>query len=208
MHVVIVFWVTVEDVSDNQTTALLSYRALDGRQLETVRVDTSGSSLRATGYVISTGHSSYGTTYSLVVDDEGRSRRMSVRCDDASGQRSVSLTRSPGGPWIFETITGSETHGELDDATDVYLVGSAFAVSLPIRRLHLHETVGAQAEVTVASIHLPDLTVQPVVHSGVCEQIDADGQALINYSGPYGDRQLLIDSDGYFVGTPGLSQRA
>jgi hypothetical protein len=185
---------------------MISYSSPDGRQVETVRVALAGLALRATGYIVSAGEHPYGASYSVVVDNEGRSRRMTVRSDDVDGERSLSLTRSPGGPWVAETATGSAPQPDLDDAVDIYLVGSAFTASLPIRRLGLGREAGASAEVTVASISLPGLVVTPVLHRGRNESADTDG-ARIAYSGPFGDRELLVDGDELFVSSEGLMAR-
>jgi hypothetical protein len=185
---------------------MISYSSPDGRQVESVRVAISGLALRATGYIVSAGQHPYGASYSVVVDNEGRSRRMTVRSDDADGERSLALTRSPGGPWVAETATGSVPQPDLDEATDIYLVGSAFAASLPVRRLALATEHGASADVTVASISLPGLVVTPVVHQGRNESVDEDG-ARIAYSGPFGDRVVVVDHDGLFVSSEGLMAR-
>jgi hypothetical protein len=185
---------------------MLSYSSPDGRQVETVRVALSGLALRATGYIVSAGEHPYGASYSVAVDSEGRSRRMTVRSVDSDGERSLSLTRSPGGPWVAETATGSVPQPALDEAVDIYLVGSAFAASLPIRRLGLATEQGASVEVTVASISLPGLVVTPVVHRGSNESVDTNG-ARIAYSGSFGDRSLMVDADGLFVSSEGLMAR-
>lgn len=187
---------------------MISYSSPDGRQVEVVRLALAGTSLRATGYVVSASESRrYGASYSVLTDAEGRCRRFSVRSDDEHGERSISLTRSPGGPWVLETVAGSEPRPELDDAVDVYLVGSAFATSLPIRRLGLHRTTGASASVTVASIGLPDLDVTPVTHAGRTVEVAEDGSARVGYTGPVGEHELLVDADGIFVASEGLSAR-
>ncbi len=185
---------------------MISYSSPDGRQVETVRVALSGLALRATGYIVSAGERPYGASYSVVVDAEGRSRRMTVRSDDEAGERSLSLTRSPGGPWVTETPTGSQPQPDLDSAVGIYLVGSAFAVSLPIRRLGLQTEAGREEDLTVASISLPGLVVTPVVHHVRNESVDADG-ARIAYAGPFGDRELVVDADGLFVSSEGLMSR-
>lgn len=193
-------------MTEPTTAKMISYASPDGRQVETVRVALSGLALRATGYIVSAGEHPYGASYSVVVDAAGRSRRMTVRSDDIDGERSLSLTRSPGGPWIAESATGSAPRPDLDDAVDIYLVGSAFAASLPIRRLALNTAAGGDTEVTVASISLPGLVVSPVLHQGRNESVDDDG-ARIAYAGPFGDRQLLVDSDGLFASSEGLMAR-
>lgn len=185
---------------------MISYSSPDGRKVESVRVAVSGLALRATGYIVSTQDPAYGASYSIVVDAEGRTRRITVRCDDVSGERSLSLTRSQGGPWIAESVSGSSPLPALSDAVDVFVADSAFSASLPVRRLALHRTAGAEAEITVASISLPDLAVTPEVHSGRNESVTADG-ALIAYSGPYGHQTVVVDKDGLFVRAEGLTER-
>lgn len=177
---------------------MLSYSSPDGAHVETVRVAYSGLTLRATGYMVSTRDPAYGASYSIVVDAKGRTKRITVRCDAIAGERSLTLTRHVDGPWIAETVAGSAPQPALGQASDVYIADSALAASLPVRRLGLHLEVGAEAEFTVASISLPDLTVTPVVHRGHTEAID-DGRARIAYSGSYGQRRVTVDPDGLFI---------
>lgn len=185
---------------------MISYASPDTSKVECVRVASSGLSLRATGYIVSTTRPTYGASFSVVVDAEGRTKRFAVRCDDADGERSVSLTRSAGGPWIAEDATGSTPQPDLVDAVDVYLSGSAFSASLPIRRLGLHQAVGSEASVTVASINLPDLTITALQHRGHTEEI-VDGSARIAYSGSYGRRNVWVDPNGILLATDGLVAR-
>lgn len=184
---------------------MISYTSPDGRQVETVRVAISDLALRATGYIVCAGPHGYGATYSLVVDPEGCTRRVAVRSDDGDGERSLTLTRATDGPWIGEDITGSTPMTALNGALDVYLVGSAFAASLPIRRLGLH-TGGGETAVTVASIALPSLEVSAVEHRGAFIGADDDG-ATIAYTGQFGSRDLRVDTDGVFLAADGLSRR-
>jgi hypothetical protein len=185
---------------------MIGYASLDGRKVESVRVAVSGLALRATGYIVSTQQPLYGASYSVVVDTEGRTRRITVRCDDVTGERSLSLTRSPGGPWIAESVAGSSPVPGLSAAVDAFIADSAFSASLPVRRLGLHTSVGTEADVVVASISLPDLTVSPIAHHGRSESVNAEG-ALIAYSGEYGERTVVVDSDGLYVSAEGLSKR-
>ncbi len=185
---------------------MLSYSSPDGSTVESVRVALNELAMRATGYIVSTREPAFGASYSVVVDNEGRTRRITVRSDDLHGERSLTLTRSPGGPWIAESVAGSTTQPALRDAVDVYVAASAFSASLPVRRLGLQRTIGAEAEVTVASISLPDLTVTPVVRHGRTEAITDDG-VLIAYAGPHGERHMLVDGDGLFVRSEGLTER-
>lgn len=185
---------------------MLSYSAPDGGKVESVRVALAGLAMRATGYIVSTREPVFGASYSVVVDNAGRTRRITLRCDAVGGERALTLTRSLGGPWIAESVAGSVLDPSLGDAVDVYVADSAFFASLPVRRLGLHRAAGAAAEVTVASVSLPDLTVTPIVHHGRTESL-IDGGAVITYSGSYGERRLLVDSDGLFVKSEGMVER-
>jgi hypothetical protein len=197
---------TVAHVTEPTIAKMISYSSPDGRKVESVRVAVSGLALRATGYIVSTQDPAYGASYSIVVDAEGRTRRITVRCDDVSGERSLSLTRSQGGPWIAESVAGSSPVPALSEAVDVFVADSAFSASLPVRRLGLHQAVGSEAEITVASISLPDLTVTPEAHHGRNESVTADG-ALIAYSGRNRERTVVVDGDGLFVRAEGLIER-
>lgn len=188
------------------TAKMISFASPDGHKVESVRVAVSGLALRATGYIVSTDSPAFGASYSIVVDGDGRTRRIAVRCDDVTGERSLSLTRSPGGPWIADSVSGSVTMPELSDAADVFLIDSAFSASLPVRRLGLHTSPGSEADVTVAAISLPDLTVRPAVHHGRTREITEDG-AVIDYSGSFGERTLLVSADGLFARPEGLIER-
>lgn len=197
---------TVAHVTEPMTAKMLSYSAPDGGKVESVRVALAGLAMRATGYIVSTQEPAFGASYSVVVDNAGRTRRIAVRCDELAGERALTLTRSPGGPWIAESVAGSVTQPSLGEAEDVYVADSAFFASLPVRRLGLHQEVGAEVEVTVASISLPDLEVAPIVHRARTEAITDEG-ALIAYSGSYGDRHVLVDGDGLFVRSEGMIER-
>ena len=177
------------------TAKMISFSSPDGRKVESVRVAVTGLALRATGYIVSTEDPAYGASYSIVVDGDGRTRRIAVRCDDESGERSLSLTRSPGGPWIADSVSGSEPMPQLGDATDVFLIDSALAASLPVRRLKLHTTAGAEAEVVVAAISLPDLEIHASTHHGRTREVTEKG-AVIDYSGPFGSRTVVVDDEG------------
>lgn len=185
---------------------MISYSSPDGLQVETVRVAVTGLGLRATGYLCAARTPAYGASYSITVDAQGRSRRITVRCDDADGERSLSLTRSPDGPWISETVAGTVQHPDLVDALDVYLDGSPFTASLPVRRTGLQAEVGRHSETTVAQITLPDLTISPVVHRGSTIEV-TDAGARIDYLGSYGAHVVEVDPDGIFIRAEGLRDR-
>ncbi len=185
------------------TAVLLTWGSADGRLLETVRVSSTGQGLRATGHLVRAGI--YGAAYSMLVDPDGVVRRMSVQTDSLDGGRSLTLTRNPDGNWVSESPTGSAPMPALADAQDVYLRGSAFAVSLPIRRTGAHRQVGVVSG-TAADVHLPSLSVEATVHQGTTTEV-TDAGAKIQYAGVFGNRELTVDTDGYLISVEGLIQR-
>ncbi len=185
---------------------MLTYTSPDGHHLETVRVVLTERGVRAAGFIVSAGKLTYGASYSVIADADGYTRRATVRCVTADGERSLTLTRSPDGPWLAEGAGGTATPvPELAPALDVYLGGSPFSASLAIRRLNL-QAEPAEHTVTVAAISLPSLTVKPVEHHARTVSVDDNG-ATISYSGPFGDRNITVDTEGLFVESAGLATR-
>jgi uncharacterized protein len=86
---------------------------------------------------------------------DGRFERMRIALTDAGRDRTLELARADTGLW---TVDG-ERAPRLDGCDDVDLWPTPFTNSLPIWRLRLD--VGASAEIRVAWILAPDLTVEP-----------------------------------------------
>jgi hypothetical protein len=161
--------------------------------------------MRASGHIVSASGDPFGVAYTLLVDPEGRTRRLTVQTDSGTGERTLNLSRVPGGQWVADQGSGPRTLSQVESAIDIDVVSSAFTNSLAIRRLGLHRAVGA-ATLTVASVGGPDPDVTPVEH--VYRTVSADGQgAVIEYTGPLGRRELTIDADGFVIHFPGLSDR-
>jgi hypothetical protein len=184
---------------------MLTWTSDDQRRLETVRVVLTERGLRASGHIVSAAGDPFGVAYTLLVDPEGRSRRLTVTTDSGTGERSLTLSRVPGGQWVSDNGSGSRTLTQVEAALDVDLTASAFTNSLAIRRLGLHRAVGS-ATLTVASVGGPDPEVGAVTHTYTTVSADSQG-AVIAYSGPLGDSELVIDADGFVVHFPGLSDR-
>ena len=85
---------------------------------------------------------------------------LTVRSDSISSERGLSMTRTPGGPWL-DGAGKSPPQPELDLAVDIDLTASAFTNSLAIRRLGLHTPSGDE-EITVAEVAIPELGVEAV----------------------------------------------
>jgi hypothetical protein len=196
---------TVRDVTAALSSAsFLSWSSDDGRRLETVRVVITERGLRASGYLVVVGRASLGASYSLLCDSTGRTRRLTVRSDSLTSERGLSLTRTPGGPWL-DGAGKSPPMPDLDVAFDIDLNASAFTNSLAIRRLGLHQRYGEES-ITVAEIAVPDLAVEPVQHRYKTIEVSADG-ARIDHHGPSGHHEITVDRKGFVVNVPRLSYR-
>lgn len=196
---------TVRNVSAEPGPArLLSFSSDDGRRLETVRVVVTDRGLRASGYLVVVGKHSFGASYSVLCDADGRTRRMTVHSDSAITERGLSLTRTPGGPWL-DGAGKSPPIPELDLALDVDLTASAFTNSLAIRRLGLHRRM-AEASLMVTEVGIPDLSVSPVQHYYRTTVLNDEG-ARIQHRGPAGDHDITVDRHGFVLNLAHLSYR-
>lgn len=192
---------TVRSVS---AARFLTWSSDDGRRLETVRIVVTERGLRASGHLIVVGRHSYGASYSILCDAPGRTRRLTVQSDSALTERGLSLTRTPGGPWL-DGAGKSPPLPELDQAVDIDLTASAFTNSLTIRRLGLHQRIGDEL-VTVAEVSVPDLAVVPIVHRYTTTAV-SDGGARIVHHGPAGVHDITVDAEGFVIDLPHLSYR-
>jgi hypothetical protein len=178
------------------------------RRLETVRTVITERGLRANGYIIDASDTPYGSSYSLLVDVRGRTRRLAVQSDSIDGERHLALTRTPGGPWVVESTAGSSPLYALDDAQDVDLDSSAFTNALALRRLALATEnngglqLGQDIPVTVACISMPTLAVRAIQHVYTFR-----GDGVVSYRGPAGEADLTIDQQNFVIDFPGLSRR-
>ena len=187
---------------------MLSWSSDVNRRLETVRTVITERGLRANGYIIDAGGEPYGSSYSLLVDVQGRTRRLAVQSDSVEGERHLALTRTPGGPWVVESTGGSSPLYALNDAQDVDLESSAFTNALSLRRLVAageHDggpRIGAEFAVTVACISVPTLIVRAVQHFYTFR-----GDGVVSYRGPAGEADLKVDHQNFVIDFPGLSHR-
>lgn len=192
---------TVRSVSDAR---FLTWSSDDGRRLETVRIVITERGLRASGHVIVVGRHSFGASYSILCDAPGRTRRLTVQSDSALTERGLSLTRTPGGPWL-DGAGKSPSLPDLDRAVDIDLTASAFTNSLTIRRLGLHQRFGDEL-VTVAEIGVPGLAVEPTVHRYTTAAFTGSGAKIVHH-GPAGVHDITVDVEGFVIDLPHLSYR-
>jgi hypothetical protein len=191
-------------IADRGPARFFTWSSDDGRRLETVRVVMTDRGLRASGYLVVVGRRSFGASYSMLCDAAGRTRRVTLHSDSATTERGLSLTRTPGGPWL-DGAGKSPPMPDLDLAYDVDLTASVFSNSLTIRRLGLHQRYGKES-VVVAEVDFPDLTVEPTVHHYRTVEITEHGTRL-RHQGPAGHHDITVDREGFVVDVPHLSYR-
>lgn len=135
-----------------------------GRRVETVRAVLTERGLRVSGTIVTVDARPTSTSYALLCDAAGRTRRVNVRSESPATERGLSLTRTPDGPWL-DGVGRPPPGADLAGAADIHLSSSVFTVSLAIRRLGLHRgpLPGPAVTVTAAHILLPDLSVGTVV---------------------------------------------
>jgi len=187
---------------------MLSWISDSNRRLESVRAVITERGLRANGYLIDAGHAPFGASYSLLVDARGRTRRLAAQSDSIDGERHLSLTRTPGGPWLVESTAGSTPLYALDGAHDIDVESSAFSNALALRRLAMVDALsdgprlGEEIAVTVACVSMPTLAVRAVQHFYTFRS-----EGVVGYRGPAGEADLTIDTQHFVVDFPGLSRR-
>lgn len=170
--------------------------------MESVRVQSSGRRIKAAGRIVGaecSEHPAFSASYDLVTNENGITRRLSVRTTLASGERHMSISRSEEGIWMVDN--GSQhQRSSFGGALDVDVILSPFFNALPIRRYGLQ--AGADdLEVPVVYVNLLDLGVQEatVIYSSA-----ADG---IHVLSPVSSSSVTVDGDGFVLTYRGLAER-
>ncbi|MFD6860748.1 putative glycolipid-binding domain-containing protein [Rhodococcus sp. NPDC060086] len=182
--------------------ALLTWRSLDAPRMESVRVQLSGQRVKATGRIVGaecSEHPAFSASYDLVTDEDGVTRRLSVRTTMAAGERHMSISRSGEGIWMVDSGTNHQ-RASFGGALDVDVILSPFFNALPIRRYRLQEGAD-ELEVPVVYVNLLDLRVQEatVIYSSA-----ADG---IHVMSPVSSSSVTVDEDGFVITYRGLAER-
>ncbi|MGH2584262.1 MAG: putative glycolipid-binding domain-containing protein [Dehalococcoidia bacterium] len=150
--------------------------------------------------------------------DEGRPyrARYEVRCDSAWRVREVQIT-TPGsdspalhlltdgaGRW---TTAAGEPLPALDGCLDVDIFPTPYTNTLPIRRLEWQR--GASADLAVAWIALPEMTVQRSPQRYTCLAPLTSKGGSFRYASLSSDftADLPLDTDGLVLDYPGLVRR-
>lgn len=182
--------------------AILTWRAHDATRMESVRVTLSGNRIRATGRIIGGGcaeHPAFSASYDLVTDENGATKRLSMRSTTAAGERHASIARDGENYWM---VDATETHirSTFGGALDVDVVLSPFFNTLPVRRFDLQHAV-EDVQVPVIYVRLPELTVQ---EASLTYSSGSDGISVLS---PVSSATLTVDPDGFVLDYPGLAER-
>ena len=170
--------------------------------MESVRVQLNGNRIKATGRIVGGDcpeHAAFSTWYSLLTDENGATRRLSLLTQVAAGERQLSIVRDEEGYWMVESAS-THVRSLFGGALDVDVVLSPFFNTLPIRRFGL-QTESEDLQIPVVYVSLPDLTVQ---EAGLTYSSGADG---IHVLSPVSSSTLKVDAEGFVLDYPGLAER-
>ncbi len=170
--------------------------------MESVRVQLSGNRIKAAGRIIGgacSEHPAFSASYDLVTDENGVTRRLSLRTSMAGGEKQASVSRDDEGYWMIENSVNHQ-RSTYNGALDVDVVLSPFFNTLPIRRLGLH-TDSTVSQVPVVYVNLLDLSIQ---EAGLTYSSGPDGLHVLS---PVSTATVTVDADGFVLDYPGLAER-
>lgn len=183
-------------------STILTWRAPDASRMESVRIQLSGSRIKAAGQIVAAAtatHPAFNAYYDLQTDDTGAAKRIGLRVTLAERERQLSIARDEENMWLVSSSQG-ESRASFDGALDVDLVLSPFFNALPIRRLGVRDQSGT-VSVPVIYLTLPSMEINPAT---ISYRSAGDGIAV---SSPVAEAILTVDDDGFIVAYPGLAER-
>jgi len=183
--------------------AILTWRAHDVPQMESVRVQLSGNRIKAYGRIVAAAtpsHPAFSASYDLVTDESGATKRLSLTVTLAERERQLSIARDEEGMWLVQHHTGEWKRAAYDGALDVDVIFSPFFNALPIRRTGLYRRSDS-VTLPVAYVRLPEMSVDPVT---ISYSSAADG---IKLHSPVAETTITVDDDGFILDYPGLAER-
>ena len=184
--------------------AILTWRAPDVPRMESVRVQMTGTRIKALGRIVAAGtdtHPAFSAYYDLQTDETGATKRVGLTVTLAERERQLSIARDEENMWLV-TDTRGESRAGYEGALDIDLELSPFFNALPIRRLGLHE--GAQqADVPTIYISLPELAV----NAATVGYASSTAGGPIEVRSPVSDTAIRVDADGFILDYPGLAER-
>lgn len=193
-----------QGAGENTWPAVLTWRSHDASRFESARVAITGNRIRAHGRIVAAETANlpaFSASYSLVTDDTGATKRLSLDLTTAERERQISIARDEENMWL---VTGHEgdSRAAYEGALDVDMVLSPFFNALPIRRLGLLRSTET-VTVPVLYVYLPSLTVKAaeISYTGL-----GNGEAIALKS-PVGETTVVVDDNGFILDYPGLAER-
>jgi hypothetical protein len=191
------------DATDNAWSAILTWRAHDVPQMESVRVQLSGNRIKAYGRIVAaatSSHPAFSASYDLVTDEAGATKRLSMTVTLAERERQLSIARDEENMWLVQQHTGESSRASYDGALDVDVIFSPFFNALPIRRTGLYRR-NESVTLPVVYVRLPELSVAAAT---ISYSSAPDG---IKLHSPVAETTITVDSDGFILDYPGLAER-
>jgi hypothetical protein len=157
------------------------WQHLQGLGLEHLHLTSNAEGYLADGMLLAIDDAQpYRASYTIWCDTSWRVQQGIVTVWE-NPKRSVFLQAGPEGHLIVKTDAQAKTQARLsygpalslDACIDIDIYPSPFTNTLPIRRLQLAS--GESAEITVAFIKLPQLTIRPVKQRYTCLESSTDG---------------------------------
>jgi len=184
-------------------SAILTWRAHDVPQMESVRVQLSGNRIKAYGRIVAAAtpsHPAFSASYDLVTDEAGGTKRLSLTVTLAERERQLSIARDEENMWLVQHHTGESKRAAYDGALDIDVIFSPFFNALPIRRTGLYQRSDS-VSVPVVYVRLPELSVEPAV---ISYSSAPDG---IKLHSPVAETTIRVDDEGFILDYPGLAER-
>ncbi|MET8654812.1 MULTISPECIES: putative glycolipid-binding domain-containing protein [Nocardia] len=188
--------------SASRWPAILTWRSHNATRMESVRVTMNGNRIRAAGRMIGgdcADHPAFSASYDLVTDENGATKRLSLRTTTAAGERHASIARDEESYWLVDA-GGSHVRSTFAGALDVDVVLSPFFNTLPIRRFGLQHRAD-DVQVPVVYVRLPDLLVQ---EASLTYSSGVDGISVLS---PVSSATVTVDAEGFLLDYPGLAER-
>ena len=176
------------------------WERLDSPGLEHLRLHGEDGPLQAHSTVVGLGEGGpFTLTYVLRWDRRWHTRSLRVECRTGDRLLTLDLDSDGEGSWRLPGRPPNALQGCLD----VDIAATPFTNTLPIRRLALRP--GDGAEIVVAYVAVPELTVEPMRQRYTRS---ADGGIYRYESVASGFRaDLRVDADGLVIDYPGLWRR-
>jgi uncharacterized protein len=181
---------------------------------EYVTVQTGAGRLRASGVAVGAQPLPYHLEYQLMCANDYVTGELTVRTSGAGWTRDLQLTRLSDGTWRADAQADGDVSlpppggdpDALTGALDCDLGLSPLTNTMPVLR-HGLLSGGKPAQLLMAWVSVPDLSVHPAVQRYTFVRPTPDGGAVINYSSGDFSADITFDAVGLVVDYPGIGSR-